>query len=93
MVVSRHPDLEESLGEKYHRYNQLMANNFQTWDTGPNFDAKQPQNVTAIHGKMTQLVCRVFNLGNKTVSTYFKSLKLSSFSVTLHVVRILRKIC
>ena len=44
-----------------------MANNFQTWDTGPNFDTKLSQNVTAIHGRTTKLVCRVFNLGNKTV--------------------------
>ena len=44
-----------------------MANNFKTWKDGPNFDSKLPQNVTAIHGKSTQLVCRVIDLGNKTV--------------------------
>ena len=64
MVVS----LPESIvRDKYHHYNQLMANNFKTWHDGPNFDSKLPQNVTAIHGKSTQLVCRVIDLGNKTV--------------------------
>ena len=64
MVVS----LPESIvRDKYHHYNQLMANNFKTWQDGPNFDSKLPQNVTAIHGKSTQLVCRVIDLGNKTV--------------------------
>ena len=66
MVVSDHPEPESIHRDKYHHYNQLMANNFQTWDTGPNFDTKLSQNVTAIHGR-TKLVCRVFNLGNKTV--------------------------
>jgi len=68
MVVSDHPEPESIHRDKYHHYNQLMANNFQTWDTGPNFDTKLSQNVTAIHGRTTKLVCRVFNLGNKTVS-------------------------
>ena len=67
MVVSDHPEPESIHRDKYHHYNQLMANNFQTWDTGPNFDTKLSQNVTAIHGRTTKLVCRVFNLGNKTV--------------------------
>jgi len=67
MVVS-HPDPESMIRDKYHHYNQLMANNFQTWEHGPNFDTKLPQNVTAIQGKTTMLVCRVFDLGNKTVS-------------------------
>lgn len=59
---------ESIVRDKYHHYNQLMANNFKTWKDGPNFDSKLPQNVTAIHGKSTQLVCRVIDLGNKTVS-------------------------
>ena len=70
MVVS-HPDPESMIRDKYHHYNQLMANNFQTWEHGPNFDTKLPQNVTAIQGKTTMLVCRVFDLGNKTVSPLF----------------------
>ena len=69
MVVS-HPDPESMIRDKYHHYNQLMANNFQTWEHGPNFDTKLPQNVTAIQGKTTMLVCRVFDLGNKTVSRH-----------------------
>ena len=67
MVVS-HPDPESMIRDKYHHYNQLMANNFQTWEHGPNFDTKLPQNVTAIQGKTTMLICRVIDLGNKTVS-------------------------
>ena len=70
MVVS-HPEPESMRRDKYHHYNQLMANNFQTWETGPNFDTKLPQNVTAIHGRTTKLICRVFNLGNKTVRIQF----------------------
>ena len=72
MVVS-HPDPESMIRDKYHHYNQLMANNFQTWEHGPNFDTKLPQNVTAIQGKTTMLVCRVFDLGNKTVSHHIQS--------------------
>ena len=63
---------ESIVRDKYHHYNQLMANNFKTWHDGPNFDAKLPQNVTAIHGKSTQLVCRVIDLGNKTVRNILK---------------------
>ena len=55
MVVSDHPEPESIHRDKYHHYNQLMANNFQTWDTGPNFDTKLSQNVTAIHWKTTKI--------------------------------------
>ena len=65
-VVLSHP--ETIVRDKYHHYNQLMSNNYKTYEMGPNFDSKLPQNVTAIHGKETELVCRVFELGNKTVS-------------------------
>ena len=37
----------------------------------PNFDTKLSQNVIAIHGRTTKLVCRFFNLGNKTVRIYW----------------------
>ena len=79
MVVSDHPEPESIHRDKYHHYNQLMANNFQTWDTGPNFDTKLSQNVTAIHGRTTKLVCRVFNLGNKTVRTVSVSSHFNNF--------------
>ena len=68
-VVLSHP--ETIVRDKYHHYNQLMSNNYKTYEMGPNFDSKLPQNVTAIHGKETELVCRVFELGNKTVSKIF----------------------
>lgn len=79
MVVS-HPDPDSVVRDKYHHYNQLMANNFQTWETGPNFDTKIPQNVTAIHGKTTQLTCKVYDLGNKTVSQLFVDIGRASWT-------------
>jgi hypothetical protein len=72
-VVVSHPNPEAMKTNQYHNYNQLMATNFQTWETGPNFDTKLPQNVTAINGKTAQLICRVLELGNKTVRTQYFS--------------------
>ncbi|CAL7945484.1 unnamed protein product [Xylocopa violacea] len=43
----------------------------QEWSTleaGPYFDATVPSNVTGLVGKTIQLVCKVKNLGNRTVS-------------------------
>lgn len=37
-------------------------------ETGPNFDTLAPANVTGLVGKTVHLVCRVKNLGNRTVS-------------------------
>lgn len=54
------------------QYNNMLGlvreSNFRLWESGPNFDTKLPQNVTAIHGKTAQLTCKVYDLGNKTVS-------------------------
>lgn len=38
--------------------------------TGPYFDKTVSKNVTALLGKTTHLICRVKNLGNKTVSFF-----------------------
>jgi hypothetical protein len=39
-------------------------------DTGPYFDTTAPINVTGLVGKTVHLICRVKNLGNRTVSEY-----------------------
>ena len=38
-------------------------------DSGPYFDQKSPQNVTAVKGKAAQLSCKVIGLGNRTMVT------------------------
>lgn len=38
------------------------------FNSGPSFDLNQAKNITAVEGKEIQLVCKVYNLGNKTVS-------------------------
>lgn len=38
---------------------------------GPYFDKNASKNVTALLGKTAYLVCRVKNLGNRTVSRFF----------------------
>ncbi len=60
---------ESSEGHKPDDYHKLMANNFKTYEEGPRFDTKLQQNLTAIHGKTAQLMCRVIDLGNRTVSS------------------------
>lgn len=42
---------------------------FPTPGTGPYFDTTTPANVTGLVGKNVHLVCKVKNLGNRTVST------------------------
>ncbi len=55
---------------------KFMSNNDQrSWIQGPSFDAKVPQNVTAIQGQTAELVCRVFKLGNKTVCFLLRTTK------------------
>lgn len=49
----------------------FMANTFQertTSEIDPYFDTTVPSNITGLAGETVQLVCRVRNLGNKTVS-------------------------
>ena len=38
------------------------------WDTGPKFDTRVPRTVSVARGDTAVLYCKVFNLGNKTVS-------------------------
>ena len=39
-----------------------------TWTSGPSFDSDMVRNITAIEGRDVQLPCKVYNLGNRTVS-------------------------
>ncbi|KAI4488516.1 hypothetical protein M0802_011556 [Mischocyttarus mexicanus] len=50
---------------------RLKADIFQEWpsqEKGPYFDTSVPSNMTGLVGKTIQLVCKVKNLGNRTVS-------------------------
>lgn len=42
---------------------------YPTPGTGPYFDTSVPANITGLVGKTVHLICRVKNLGNRTVST------------------------
>lgn len=58
--------------EAVHSTGLSDANGFEEWralEKEPYFDATIPSNVTGRVGKTIQLVCRVKNLGNRTVST------------------------
>lgn len=49
----------------------FMANTIQEHTTSeiePSFDITVPSNITGLAGETVQLVCRVKNLGNRTVS-------------------------
>ena len=50
-VVVSHP--ESIVRDKYHHYNQLMSNNYKTYENGPNFDSKLPQ--TCLRSMANQL--------------------------------------
>lgn len=43
---------------------------FPTPGTGPYFDTTIPSNITGLVGKNVHLVCKVKNLGNRTVSKH-----------------------
>lgn len=50
---------------------KFLTDFLQEWPTpgtGPYFDTTVPSNVTGLVGKTVHLVCRVKNLGNRTVS-------------------------
>ncbi|XP_015187302.1 PREDICTED: neuronal growth regulator 1-like isoform X1 [Polistes dominula] len=54
-----------------HGIRRLKADIFQEWPSqgkGPYFDTSVPSNITGLVGKTIQLVCKVKNLGNRTVS-------------------------
>lgn len=50
-------------------FNTDFLQEWPTPETGPYFDTTAPGNVTGLVGKPVHLVCRVKNLGNRTVST------------------------
>ncbi|XP_017752170.1 PREDICTED: junctional adhesion molecule A-like [Eufriesea mexicana] len=57
--------------EVVHSTRLIEADTFQEWptlDSNPYFDTVVPSNVTGLVGKTIQLVCKVKNLGNRTVS-------------------------
>lgn len=57
--------------EAVHSTRLFEAGALQEWQTpekGPYFDTTVPSNVTGLVGKTIQLVCKVKNLGNRTVS-------------------------
>lgn len=59
--------------EAVHSTRLIETGTFQEWltrqDSNPYFDTSVPSNMTGLVGKTIQLVCRVKNLGNRTVST------------------------
>ncbi|XP_003491137.1 zwei Ig domain protein zig-8-like [Bombus vosnesenskii] len=58
--------------EAVHSTRLIETDTFQEWltqqDSNPYFDTSVPSNMTGLVGKTIQLVCRVKNLGNRTVS-------------------------
>lgn len=57
--------------EAVHSTRLFEAGGLQEWQTpekGPYFDTTVPSNVTGLVGKTIQLVCKVKNLGNRTIS-------------------------
>lgn len=50
------------------KFRQEFLTDFPTPGTGPHFDTSIVTNVTGLVGKTVHLVCKVKNLGNKTVS-------------------------
>lgn len=50
------------------KFRQEFLTDFPTPGTGPYFDTSIVTNVTGLVGKTVHLVCKVKNLGNKTVS-------------------------
>lgn len=53
---------------------------YPTPGTGPYFDTTIPSNITGLVGKTVHLVCKVKNLGNRTVSIkrFFKLIYIRS---------------
>lgn len=51
---------------------------YPTPGTGPYFDTTIPSNITGLVGKTVHLVCKVKNLGNRTVS-------ISVFERSVHI--------
>lgn len=75
-------DLYSLLSEEtVHSTLVFEAHAFPEWpaqDSGPYFDTAASSNVTGLVGKTIQLVCKVKNLGNRTVSIFYYPVPLFS---------------
>ncbi|CAK9804395.1 Zwei Ig domain protein zig-8 [Anthophora quadrimaculata] len=60
--------LHEETVHSTHLFEASASQEWPTLDAGPYFDTTVPSNVTGLVGKNIQLVCKVKNLGNRTVS-------------------------
>ena len=67
-LSSRHASSTENFDD-YNNNDKDLVNN--ALNRGPYFDISASKNVTALVGKTAYLNCRIRNLGNKTVSTFY----------------------
>ncbi|XP_058792192.1 zwei Ig domain protein zig-8-like isoform X2 [Phymastichus coffea] len=60
--------LYEGMAETHRQFRTDYLQEWPTAESGPHFDRTAPVNVTGLVGKTAHLICRVKNLGNRTVS-------------------------